>query len=84
MTEKTTFREHIVPGPGVCPQRIVFLHELGHWLGLVHPGQKLEPGNRPARDSPADYEADYDSLMGRGMELREDDYNSIFCNHLTW
>ena len=26
----------------------------------------------------------YDSLMGRGMKLREDDYNSIFCNHLTW
>lgn len=65
-------------------KQIVFLHELGHWLGLVHPGQKLEPGNRPARNSPADYEADYDSLMGRGMKLREDDYNSIFCNHLTW
>ena len=53
-------------------------------LGLSHPGQNLPDGQRPTDGSPEDYEADYESLMGRGMKLRESDFRKAFCDHIKW
>lgn len=63
------------------PSQIVALHEFGHMLGLSHPGQRLP--NPPKPNSMEDYTADISSLMGMGMELRIDDFNKIFCRHIT-
>ena len=54
-------------------------HEIGHMLGLVHPGAKLP--NPPTPNSYADYEADAASLMGLGNILRKDDFQTAFCSH---
>lgn len=54
-------------------------HEIGHMLGLDHPGAKLP--NPPKPNSYADYEADAASLMGLGNILRKDDFQTAFCSH---
>jgi hypothetical protein len=45
------------------------IHEIGHLLGWVHPGQKLPTGQRAKPGSDADYYAKPQSLMGVGMEM---------------
>ena len=61
-------------------EQVPIIHEFGHWLGLEHPGhEKGRPAN--TRD---DYEDDYESLMGRGLSLRQKDYDKIFCKYLNW
>ena len=52
----------------------MFIHEVGHVLGLDHPGG---PGNDPAK-----YLADKESLMGAGMEFRKADFDSAFCSKI--
>ena len=73
--------------PGEIQQ--VIIHEVGHMLGLEHPGQtlplsELPNRKRPKQGSALDYEADYQSLMGRGMELRDYDFQRAFCNKIKW
>ena len=65
----------IVLLPNTCggKQRL-FIHEVGHVLGLDHPGG---PGN-----DPENYLADKDSLMGAGMEFRKEDFDSAFCSKI--
>jgi len=48
-------------------------HEFGHLLGLNHPGQALTPPAVP--NTPADYAADPNSLMGAGMDMRASYYD---------
>jgi len=73
--------------PGEIQQAII--HEVGHMLGLEHPGQTLPletlPNKRrPEPDSPSDYEVDYQSVMGRGMEMRDYDFKTAFCDKIPW
>ena len=49
-------------------------------LGLDHPGQKTTP--KQPHNKPSDYEVKYDSVMGRGMKMEEDDFETAFCNHI--
>ena len=65
------------PGYGFAQRSI--LHEIGHRLGLKHPGHEL--GVEP--NTPADYEADEPSLMGKGEVLREKDFDKAFCDHIS-
>ena len=58
----------------------VIVHEVGHMLGLDHPGQKTTP--KQPHNKPSDYEVKYDSVMGRGMKMEEDDFETAFCNHI--
>ncbi len=54
--------------------QIPLIHEMGHMLGLQHPeypGTKLRG-----------YDADPNSLMGYGMEMRDDDFDTAFCSHI--
>ena len=62
--------------------QIPIIHELGHMLGLKHPGQALPTNRRPELNSDEDYYADASSLMGVGMDLRENDFQSAFCDHM--
>ena len=55
--------------------QVPIVHEVGHMLGLHHPGGV---GN-----DHANYDADPESLMGRGMNLRISDFNSAFCDHIS-
>ena len=56
------------------------VHEIGHLLGLEHPGQYISPQAK-AR-SAKDYDTDRQSLMGRGMALRRADFTRAFCSHI--
>ena len=56
--------------------QITAVHEFGHLLGLKHPGQYLGYWSRPTANSGDDYAADWDSLMGGGMELRAEYFGS--------
>ena len=51
-----------------------WLHEIGHALGLPHPGGV---GN-----DAGNYYADPESLMGVGNTLRLDDHNHAFCSQI--
>jgi hypothetical protein len=48
-----------------------FIHELGHSLGLDHPGD---------HNSADEYSKDPMSIMGMGNILRESDFQKAFCN----
>jgi hypothetical protein len=50
------------------------VHEVGHMLGLSHPG-----GNNNSKDA---YMADAESLMGAGMDMRNADFKSAFCDRI--
>jgi RHS repeat-associated protein len=65
-------------GPGT--EQTTLVHEMGHGLGLAHPGHDSNPPAEP--NSPEDYEADPKSLMGRGMTLRRKDQNKAFCSKI--
>jgi hypothetical protein len=66
-------------GPGLTQNTIV--HEMGHGLGLDHPGHDTDPPATP--NSPEDYDADPKSLMGRGMDLRPKDQDKAFCSKIS-
>ena len=63
--------------------QVVVVHEIGHLLGMNHPGQTgWAIGDKPAENSPEDYDANPKSLMGRGMILEKNDFNDAFCSHI--
>lgn len=64
---KTTIDE----ASGQSYDQIPFVHEIGHVLGLTHPG-----GKSNTKDA---YLTDPGSLMGIGMEMRAEDFESAFC-----
>jgi len=65
---------------GYGNQQTTIVHEMGHALGLDHPGHDSNPPAEP--DSHEDYDADKKSLMGRGMTLRPKDQNKAFCSQI--
>ena len=52
----------------------VIVHEFGHAFGLDHPGGQS--------NDVAAYDADPESLMGRGMTMRPSDFEKAFCNKI--
>jgi hypothetical protein len=58
---------------GPEPQ-VPILHEVGHMLGLGHPGGWS--------NDPSSYDADPGSLMGLGNTLRIGDFDKAFCKHI--
>jgi len=65
---------------GVTYNHSTLVHEVGHSLGLSHPGQALNPPAPP--NTSADYDADPSSIMGRGWILHKDDFQKAFCSQL--
>ena len=55
-------------------------HETAHLLGLHHPGQHQQNPEVPGKNP--DYDADKDSLLGRGNELRLANFYRAFCRHI--
>ena len=68
---------------GASVPQVPIVHEVGHKLGLPHPGQRLPANRRPAPNSAADYSADSESLMGAGMTMRKVDFDDAFCSKIT-
>jgi RHS repeat-associated protein len=60
--------------------QVAIVYEIGHLLGMKHPGQRLTSPKTP--NSPEDYDADPKSLMGKGMTLRMADFNDAFCSKI--
>ena len=54
--------------------QVPIVHEIGHILGLDHPG-----GVSNSIDA---YKADVNSLMGGGMEMRSHDFDKAFCSKI--
>ncbi len=54
--------------------QIPVIHEIGHLLGLDHPG-----GDSNSREA---YAKDKDSLMGAGMKMNASDFNKAFCSKI--
>ena len=54
--------------------QVPIVHEIGHILGLDHPG-----GVSNSIDA---YKADVNSLMGGGMEMRPHDFDKAFCSKI--
>ena len=68
--------DDVYPQPkGAREKQIPIIHEVGHQLGLPHPGGW---GNNEK-----DYDADIESLMGGGMTMREADFSIIFCSKIN-
>ena len=65
----------------VTYSQIPIIHEVTHMLGRLHPGQYVE-GVKPRPNSPADYRVDPGSLTGIGMELRDSDFQGMFCSKI--
>jgi len=57
----------------------IAIHEIGHLLGLDHPGHNI-PGVKP--NSLEDYLADGESFMGMGNIFREEDFNKIIRQYI--
>ncbi len=55
--------------------QVPLIHEIGHLLGLDHPGG--------VSNCKAAYEADKSSLMGSGMDMRDDDFTKAFCSRIS-
>ena len=55
------------------------LHEVGHMIGLSHPGKKS--GKSSTGELP-EYSADWDSLMGVGLKFRIDDFQKGCCSKI--
>lgn len=66
---------------GASQPQVPIVHETGHMLGLPHPGQDQSPPAVP--NSPADYSADTDALMGAGMSLRIHNFDRAFCDQIS-
>ena len=60
---------------GNAYKQTAILHEVGHYLGLSHPG-----GNS---NEDSAYEKDAGSLMGMGNEMRSSDFEKAFCSQLV-
>jgi RHS repeat-associated protein len=58
----------------------LLVHEILHFLGADHPGQRLS--SRAIPNSEADYDADVESIMGRGLKFRPLDYEQVICDRL--
>lgn len=56
-----------------------FLHEIGHMMGLNHPGKR---NKQSSTGKLGEYEADRESLMGLGMEFRIDDFQTACCSKI--
>ena len=44
---------------------------------------RCKPGDRASRQLKTAYEADKSSLMGSGMDMRDDDFTKAFCSRIS-